>query len=247
MKQHYAMKRTVLALALGICCGSPRRAAAFSDYELFPLDPLLGGGGGRFFTGSPVDGFGCSVCHRGAPEPQVSFRGLPAAEYVPGAVYDVEVSWADPQVPHALALEFVNPLGQAAGQLTPLDTSARCSGELSGEPAVHLIQAAGRTILTLDDCGATNLRFRFTAPADPQLVFGASVVRSDASETPEGDGVVELRQVLVRQGSTGASSTSTCSARRSPDGPRALASLPSLAALALVARRQRRRFSGNPG
>jgi hypothetical protein len=236
------------ALALGFCCSVPAHAAAFSDYELFPLDPLLGGGGGRFFTGSPVDGLGCSVCHRGAPEPQVLFRGLPAGEYVPGAAYDVEVSWTNAHLPHALALEFVNALGQAAGQLAPLDASARCSGELSGEPAVHLTQAAGRTILMLDDCGAANLRFRFTAPADPQLVFAASVVRSDASETPEGDGVVELRQLLVRQGTTGGTSTSTCSAGRPPDKPRALASLPWLAALALGTRRgKRRRFSGNPG
>lgn len=245
------MKTSALTLALCLASG---RAAAFSDYELFPADPLLSGGGGRFFTGSPVDGFGCSVCHSGGLEPQVVFQGLPAGEYVPGTIYDVEVTWSDPQRPHALALEFVTALGQAAGQLTPLepsDASERCAGDASGEPPTHISHVAGRTILTLDDCGASRLRFRFAAPADPSLVFAASVVRSDLSQTPEGDGTFELRQVLVRQGVTRPPSTSTCSsaAARPPSAARCTpAFVALLGALALAVRRCRRRsLSGSSG
>lgn len=236
------MRALLLGLALYVCCGAASRAAAFSDYELFSADPLLSGGGGRYFTGSPVDGFGCSVCHRGGPEPQVAFHGLPAGEYVPGASYDVEVVWSEPQVPHALALEFVNPLGQAAGQLIPLepvDASGRCTGEATGQPAVYMAAAEGRSILTLDDCGAANLRFRFTAPADPRVVFAASVVRSDGSETPDGDGVLEVRQVLVSQGTKPPISTSTCVVRAVSPPPTGACTLALLSALALCARRWR--------
>jgi hypothetical protein len=53
----------------GLCLVAlPLPVHAFSDPARFGKYPEeeggLGGGGGRFFTGSPADGYGCSVCHK---------------------------------------------------------------------------------------------------------------------------------------------------------------------------------------
>src|SRR5688572_5967785 len=42
-------------------------AHAFSSPEAYVEQPYTGGGGGRWFSGSPAEGFGCSVCHSAAP------------------------------------------------------------------------------------------------------------------------------------------------------------------------------------
>jgi hypothetical protein len=195
-----------VVVLLAAAFGSAGSVSAFSDYELFALPPLEGGGGGgRYFTASPVDGYGCGVCHLGGVEPFVTVHGLPEHEYVPGTTYNVEVAWLYPQFPHALNLELVNPLGQAAGLLALPDASAlepadRCDPSLGAAPAAHLIAEGARQILSMDDCGSTRLRFLFTAPAEPELTFAASIVRTDKSEKPEGDGVLEIRRVLHPQG-----------------------------------------------
>jgi hypothetical protein len=57
----------------------------------------LGGGGGRYFTGSPADGYGCSVCHSG-PEKfsfPVRVTGLPMNGYIPGTTSSIRLSWAE--------------------------------------------------------------------------------------------------------------------------------------------------------
>jgi hypothetical protein len=191
---------------LAAAFGSAGSASAFSDYELFALPTLEGGGGGgRYFTASPVDGYGCGVCHLGGVAPFVTVHGMPEQEYVPGTTYNVEVAWLYPQYPHALNLELVTPLGQAAGVLALPDASTlepadRCDAASGGAPAARLIAEGARQILSMDDCGSTRLRFLFTAPAEPELTFAASIVRTDKSEKPEGDGVLEIRRVLHPQG-----------------------------------------------
>jgi hypothetical protein len=185
---------------------APSNAAAFSDYELFALPPLEGGGGGgRYFTTSPLDGYGCGVCHMGGTKPVVQLRGLPEHEFVPGAAYDVELVWLSPQEPHSLNLEIVNTRGEAAGQIILpqiLEPADRCSDvEMPNEPAARLIEEAlPRRILWLSQCGASRLRFRFVAPPDLEVTLALSMVRTDRSEKPEGDGVTEIRRVLRRQG-----------------------------------------------
>lgn len=204
------MKRSELsaALLLLMALGSPKRALAFSDYELFGLAPHdVGGGGGRFFTASPADGYGCGVCHLGGIPPKVQLRGLPEKEFDPGVSYDVELVWLFPEFPHALNLEFVNALGQRAGTITLPDPATLqpedlCDAKHGNEPATHLIEeSAPRQVLWVDDCGARRVRFRFTTAADPQFTFAAGIVRTDASEKPDGDGVTEVRRVLYRRGS----------------------------------------------
>jgi hypothetical protein len=203
MTKHQVLLLCVLWLA---ALAVPRSAAAFSDYEVFGLAPLEGGGGGgRYFTTSPIDGYGCGVCHMGGIQPVVQLRGLPESEFVAGAAYDVELFWLFPQEPHSLTLEIVNTRGEAAGDIVlpqVLEPADRCTDpEMPNAPAAHLIdEALPRRILWLSQCGASRLRFRYVAPQDVEVTFAMSMVRADRSEKPEGDGVTEIRRVLRRQG-----------------------------------------------
>jgi hypothetical protein len=78
--------------------GSVRTALAFSEPSSYSDDPLMGGGGGRWFTGSPADGYGCDVCHTGAPS-QANYplyaAGFPEGGYVPGQTYELQLSWPE--------------------------------------------------------------------------------------------------------------------------------------------------------
>ena len=62
------MRRGALLFASCLLTSSLTAGAAhaFSEPLLYPEDPLNGGGGGRFFTGSPLDAYSCAVCHRAA-------------------------------------------------------------------------------------------------------------------------------------------------------------------------------------
>jgi len=131
-------------LMLGVCA-LPAQARAFSDYELFALPALEGGAGGRYFTSSTSDGYGCGVCHLGGPKPVVELRGLPEHEFVAGVSFDVELAWQVPQEPHALNLEFVTPDGRAAGSIilpdpSTLDARDLCDAMHGGGPAAHLVE-----------------------------------------------------------------------------------------------------------
>jgi hypothetical protein len=233
-------------LGLGLLC-APLPAAAFSDYELFNLPPLEGGGGGgRFFTGSPSDGYTCAVCHRGGVVPTLLLRGLPEREYVPGTTYDVELLWTAAQQPHALNLEFVTPRGGPAGvislydpaNLEPADKCDPARTEGIDGPGARLIEGTEpRQILWLDDCGATRLRFRYTAPAEPSVMLAAAVVQTDDSEKPEGDGVAELKRTLYAQGHAPNAASCTVCVHASPRGSWGWLAI---SALCLVRRRRRR-------
>ncbi len=58
---------------------------AYRIADRFNADIDVGGGAGRYFTGSLRDGYTCGVCHVGAPEPDFELLGLPnPQEYEPG-------------------------------------------------------------------------------------------------------------------------------------------------------------------
>jgi hypothetical protein len=241
--------RTALALGIsGLALGLPLRAAAYSDYELFGLPPLEGGGGGgRFFTGSTSDGYTCAVCHRGGIAPTLQLRGLPEREFMPGTTYDVELVWTSPEKPHALNLEFLTPQGMAAGTIslydpTTLERADLCDparNEGMEGPAARLIEGTEpRQILWLDDCGAARLRFRYTAPALPKVMLAAAVVQTDDSEKPEGDGVTELKRTIYAPGLS--PQTVTCALGAQQSSPRGFSAL-ALAALWFMRRRSKRR------
>ena len=190
-------------LSLSLTAGA---AHAFSEPLLYPEDPLNGGGGGRFFTGSPLDAYSCAVCHQGGVPPKVTLSGLPKS-FEPGTTYDIVLSWTTPTAPHGLNLEVVDVEGRAAGELAlpataDLTADDRCTFTddpiFKGKQASYLVQRGTRTIVGVRPCGARSLHFSFTAPDAAKVALTASVVRSDDSKDVQGDGVVELRQISYR-------------------------------------------------
>jgi hypothetical protein len=86
-----------LAAALIWACGATA-ARAYSTPDAYMERPAQGGGGGRWFTGSPADGFGCSVCHTSAPEQRVFplyVAGLPTAGYTLAGRQEIALSWPE--------------------------------------------------------------------------------------------------------------------------------------------------------
>ena len=166
----------------------------FSTPLLFAEPVHVGGGDGRFFTGSPRDGFGCEVCHRGAEGPRVEVHGL-GDTYEPGSTLELTLTWLDEARDVGLMGEIVDAEGHAVGTLsTPplnaLDPAERCAG---GNLAVRLVEDPEqvRTLFGVPACGAAALRVQWTAPAEdagPAFVH-IGAVGSDASDDPEGDGV----------------------------------------------------------
>jgi hypothetical protein len=89
------------------------RAYAFADAKMFFAGPNEGGTAGRWFTGSPADGYTCDVCHEGAPAWPLYVQGLPAKGYRPGLPgaepYEVRISWGEYRA-HEVALIQANPM-----------------------------------------------------------------------------------------------------------------------------------------
>jgi hypothetical protein len=205
-------------LVLCALAGTPR-AHAFSDKERFLLPAREGGGDERLFTGSPRDAYTCGVCHAGGDAPAVVVYGLPLAGYVPGQIYDVEIAWQSASAPYALHVEIADrETGRAAGNLALLDLTAvearaRCGSQPAEERADYLLEEDNRQVLGVEGCGASSLRFRFTAPDLPQVVFAGSVVRSaEPKASPAGDGVQDLTRTLRRQGEPQPVVNSSCAA-----------------------------------
>ena len=82
-------------MTFSVAISMASRAHAFTDANFFHEPASEGGSDGRWFTGSPADGFGCSVCHSGRPAERVVVEGFPTGGYVPGEVYDIRISWPD--------------------------------------------------------------------------------------------------------------------------------------------------------
>jgi hypothetical protein len=176
-------------------------ARAFSDSAVFARPAFEGGGGGRYFTGSPRDGLSCGVCHSGGELPDVEIIGLPRV-LVAGQARDVLIRWSAPAQAlagsHALQLELMSRDGAHAGLELPeralLPAESRCEQRADGESAAFATDVGERRIVGVSDCGASELRFRFTTPDVQELFFSIGVVRSDGSGTPDGDGVFEWRR-----------------------------------------------------
>lgn len=193
----------------------PRSAFAFSDPANYADAVELGGGGGRWFTGTPADGYGCDVCHRGGEPAPLTVTGLPLAGYRPGATYEITMGWPVGVEHVVLLAEITDEERRAAGtlEIPPFDRmtqAERCSAELGGVPAASLSESGdGRTFVSVVDCGAQVLRFRWTAPTtDVGTVWlGAGLVTSDVNADALGDGVTMVRRPMTT-GSLGLGSTS---------------------------------------
>ncbi len=223
---------TLTALAaLTLVAAAPTVGHAFAELPRYAEPALDGGGGGRYFTGGPSDGFGCSVCHHGGAAPTVTIDGLPDQLAV-GTRYDLALSWPDDGRRYALALELIDGQGQHPGVAVPAladQLPAMKCAEPAGAAAVTTVDGGGRRVVTLAPCGAHALHLSFTPTADAPLYFAVSVVASDHHEDVRGDGVLEVRRTLN-------ASSGGCSA----GGP-APGALVALAALGLWWRPRRRR------
>ena len=201
------MRRSLLRV--GCLLGSSltvSAAHAFSEPLLYQDDAINGGGGGRFFTGSPLDAYSCAVCHQGAAPPNVTLSGLPKS-FEPGMTYDIVLSWTTPTAPHGLNLEIVDVDGRAAGELALPATADLTPGDrctftedpiFKDKQASYLVELGTRSIVGVRACGARSLHFSFTAPDTAKIALTASVVRSNESKDIKGDGVRELRQISYR-------------------------------------------------
>lgn len=200
--------RSAWLLALAVFA-MPTAAQAFSDPALFGDGVDKGGGGGRFFTGSRLDGYACSVCHRGGATPTIIVDGIPD-EPVAGTRYELVIHWPDPDVPHALQLELLTASGTSPSvTIAPaamLPAASRCDQAAAGMPALYTVDAGIRRIVGVEDCHAASVTVSFVATGEPiELAIGA--VRSDGNGDVEGDGTFELRTTigerLVATGSGG--------------------------------------------
>lgn len=155
-------------------------ALAFSSRDKFGNPVNLdetgfesGGGGGRYFTGSPADGYTCEVCHTGPGAMPVKFNGLPEA-YVPGLVYEVVMQWPIGDDRVGAMLEIVDAAGQAAGNITAPEIDdtlplGQCTFPDKGVETVSMRSGGVRQVLGIDGCtGVQNVRFYWEAPAADQ-------------------------------------------------------------------------------
>jgi hypothetical protein len=177
-------------LAVLLACASlvfAFEARAYSTPEAFIEPASQGGGGGRWFSGSPADGFGCSVCHSAGPgqrELPLYVTGLPLSGYTLGEQREIVLSWPelsarwrelkpDPMQP-AVPGAPVPAMGMVAELVAE-------SGKASG-----VIEIRGGTATPLEQCEITrpNLKPRLAAKMF-QVRAGTApfLVKPDASGT----------------------------------------------------------------
>lgn len=288
--KHTGARRLALTASLAaLGAGVATPVHAFSEPRSYYDGADEGGGGGRWFTGSPAEGYGCNVCHTGGAPPAMQIEGLPSEGYVPGASYELRIAWPEfaaraqalAQTPGApvpsmlLVAEFVAETGLGAGSIEiasiadatpgerctfPPDTRATLLYAVkSGEPAAEQETRcdAGaleeRCILAVSDCGAQEVRLRWTAPDSWQrtIWFAAGFVATEASsDTPEADGVnqglIALRPAASESEHYASQLEGGCSASCGRLGAKAApvgVALASAAVLRLRARKRRDRRS----
>jgi hypothetical protein len=235
----------------------PASAHAYSSFGDYARPVAEGGGGGKFFTGTPLDGYTCDVCHSGGAATKLEVVGLPTAGYVPGQSYQIAFQWPAPALDaapkSALMVELTDTIGAPAGTpaLVPYvqwTEAEKCA--LDDFPAADICRAGAepgccrdldptrdgcsfpgeRSMLWMLECGARSARFNWTAPVDGVDVwFSASMVTSNAGNDAAGDGVTLVRQRLypASGSTTRAGAVGSCQLQRG----RPASSRPAVAAL----------------
>jgi hypothetical protein len=224
----------------------PASAHAYSSFGDYARSVAEGGGGGKFFTGTPLDGYTCDVCHSGGAAAKLDVIGLPTAGYVPGQTYQIAFQWPAPLLDDApksaLMVELTDTNGAPAGtpSLVPYahwTDAEKCA--LEDFPAADICRVGAepgccrdldpardgcsfpgeRSMLWMLECGARAARFDWTAPAQAVDVwFSASMLTSNAGNDAAGDGVTLVRQRLyAASGSTArAGAVGTCQLQHRP-------------------------------
>jgi hypothetical protein len=242
----------ILAAVLHVLVSLAQTSAAhaYSDPFLYTEPAELGGGAGRWFTGSSADGYGCEVCHIGAPGVDLQIGGVPLDGFVPGSSYEIAIAWP-PTVQHlTLIAELADEARNGVGTIALPRGETRlpielCTGELMGAPAsdVHVVEP-GRQLLSVIDCGARMVRFQWTAPAtSPERVWlHVGFVAADHDATPAGDAVTMVKHALPVAGrklGTQLVATSGCSVAQ-PGSRRGAVDAGTWLGLALLNARRRR-------
>lgn len=189
--------QSLLALVALSMLGLPAgRASAFTAYESFAAESMGGGGGGRFFTGSPRDGFTCAVCHIsdmevGTPVFTEETLELFAEGYIPGQTYDIILELDTVGEAHAGVIEITDGDGEPVGTLAIPEARNpeldECIVEEEVVPAVHLQgEEQGRQVAVSDSCGEGRVYVQWTAPAMPTsgLTLYAAAVIGDGDTFP---------------------------------------------------------------
>jgi hypothetical protein len=218
---------------VGALALTPRAALAYSEVRHFAYPSSVGGGGGRFYTGSPADGYTCRICHAGGAVPKVRVQGLPLDGYRPSTEYEVTVDWWDGEALSA-AVEVTDSEGRPAGTLrlpaeSTVESSERCHQSASEPVAGTLLavpdpshrsdltaldacngEAASdgcRQVLSVPACGAGRVRFAWRAPSWDvgPIWFSGAVVNSNDDGNTTDDGVAEVGTLLPSPSDTSAS------------------------------------------
>jgi hypothetical protein len=202
-----------ITLAISLLNALPARA--FQNPDNFTADPTQGGGGGRFFTGAPLDAYTCEVCHRSESAPSVNVFGLPDGAYQPGALYRVTIDWPDDLARVALTMEMSDRFGRTFGTwsepdlatLTPADQCTLTTDTPTG--ARILPVSADRAVISAIDCGQHQTTLNWTAPAqlDPLLpvqfsdaMLSGALVVSNTNGKLAGDSVATFTHALASPG-----------------------------------------------
>jgi hypothetical protein len=162
------MRRAILTA--GLLASLPlSRAHAYQSPARF-LDPAAeGGGGGRFFTGSPTDSLTCDVCHGAESPAPLQILGLPSDGYLPGQTYPVIVDWDDALESVALNLEVTDSHGHSFGTLTAPLAQQLMAADLcasTGRPDL-VVGASERQLALVTECGGHQASLLWQAPAAP--------------------------------------------------------------------------------
>jgi hypothetical protein len=266
----------LLCAAFGLVCSAlrPPAAEAYSNFNDYTRSIQEGGGGGRLFTGTPADGYGCDVCHKGAEGANLDVVGLPTSGYVPGQSYEVALIWPA-TTPHvALMAEITDASGRPSGTTALVSYASWQEGERcasGGFPAADVCRSAGagsgccrdlepnrdacsfpgeRSVLWVGDCGSRFARFVWTAPSavSGDLWFSTEMVTSDVQNDALGDGVTSVRMRMPPAGAGPEVSSAIGSCRAAPSlGGQSLSSMPTWMLALILLRRRRSRARNEKG
>lgn len=242
------MKLAQGALLAVFAVALPQAAQAYSDFKQFAYPSNGGGGGGRFYTGSPADGYTCRICHEGGAAPEVRVHGLPLDGYKPGVEYEFTVDWWDGDALSS-AIELTDSEGRPAGSVRlPPDSSVenpeRCK-QLKDEliaatlvsvpPPKHRSElkyfdmCTGRDrpedcrqVISVPACGSGRVRFAWKAPSFDlgPIWFSGAVVSSNDDGNTTGDGVAEIGTLLPSPSEVDAGVRTYAGCDVSPSAPR---------------------------
>jgi hypothetical protein len=235
------------------------RAHAYQDPMRFAAPIDSGGGGGRFFTGSPADAYTCKVCHTGGKAVHLQIAGLPVEGYTPGKIYRISISWPPGLKNVGTDFEITDGAGHPFGTLSmptrddlgTVDLCMQVEGGLPDTIVLPPLESSQRLIAAAVSCGGGRSTVDWTAPTPgtdaeslrigPTAHFNGSLVSSDADGTVAGDDVTDFsRAINLAQQSAplGRKVSGDCSAAQPRAGSATGVWL--MAAIALLLRRRAR-------